>query len=545
MHRRALLSLAILLTAAPVFGAEPQVPLLPGLGDFTRKVTTSSPLAQQYFDQGMVLGWGFDFESARRAMEEATRQDPESPMTWWGLALVWGPHINLPTMDPEQSAAAWAALQKAAALADRGTDVERALIGALQSRYADPAPEDRTALDRAYADAMREVWKRFPKDADVGALFAEALMDTRPWDLWSNEGEPRPETPEVLATLERVLEMSPMHPAANHLYIHSVEASPDPGRAVACAERLESLVPGMGHLVHMPSHVWIRLGRYDEAVRDNQRAITADFAHVEKVGRDPIETIYRAHNFHFLAYAAMFDGRRDVATTAAEGMLEELPLELVRAIPDFLDAFMAVPYHVMVRFGQWDELIAEPAPPEDLVVTVAFYHYARALAFAALGRVEEAQAERQLLETAYQNMPESRLIGNNTARVVLELARPMTDGEIEYRRGNYDVAFERLREAVRHDDELRYDEPWGWMQPVRHALGALLLEQGRLDEAEQVYRRDLELHPGNGWALHGLAECLQRAGRKAEAAEMQAAFKKAWSHSDTPIQASCFCRRGT
>lgn len=545
MIRTTLIALSMILPVPIALAAPPEVPLLPGLGDFTRSITTVSPRAQEYFDQGMVLAWGFDHEAARRAMEEATQQDPDCAMAWWGLALVWGPHINIPAMDETQNAAAWEALQKAVALRGRGTDVEKELITALRERYADPAPEDRTGLDRAYADAMRKVWKRHPGDADVGALFAEALMDTRPWDLWSDDGEPRPETPEVLATLERVLEMAPLHPAANHLYIHSVEASPDPRRAVPCAERLETLVPGIGHLVHMPSHIWIRLGRYDEAVRDNQRAIAADLAHVEKVGRDPILAIYRAHDYHFLAYAAMFDGRRDVAMTAVDGMLQELPLDLVRAIPDFLDAFLAVPYHVMVRFGLWDDLVAEPPPPADLKVTVAFYHYARALAFAALGRVDEAQAERELLEEAYANVPESRLIGNNTARVVLELARPMADGEIEYRRGNYDVAFEHLRDAVRRDDMLRYDEPWGWMQPVRHALGALLLEQGRLDEAEQVYHRDLEMHPGNGWSLHGLAECLRRAGRKDEAAEMDARFKKAWSHSDTPIRASCFCRTGT
>jgi len=520
------------------------VPLLPGLGEYTRPITTDSDDAQRYFDQGMVLQWGFDHEASRRALAEATRCDPDCAMAWWGLALAWGPHINLPEMDENQNAEAWAALEKAVALSGSGTDVERELVTALQARYANPAPEDRTGLDRAYADAMREVWHRHPDDADVGALFAEALMDTRPWDLWSEDGEPRPETPEVLATLERVLELAPSHVAGNHLYIHAVEASPEPARATASAERLTTLVPGLGHLVHMPSHVWIRLGRYEEAVAANQAAVEADRAHVERVGADPILTIYRAHDLHFLAYAAMFDGRRDVAMQAQRDMIDALPLELVRAIPDFLDAFVAVPYHVMIRFGMWNEILEVPEPPEDLYVTVAFHHYARAIAFAALGRVDEADAERELLEIAYTEVPESRLIGNNTARVVLELARPMADGEIEYRRGNYEVAFEHLRAAVRRDDTLRYDEPWGWMQPVRHALGALLLEQGRLEEAEAVYRRDLELHPGNGWSLHGLAECLSRSGRKAEAETVRSQFGDAWSRADTKIKASCFCRTG-
>jgi tetratricopeptide (TPR) repeat protein len=530
--------------AAPSGGSEGTPVLLTGLGDFHRKITTNSEESQRYFDQGRVLLWAFDHEAAIRSFQHVVEVDPGCAMAWWGIAFAAGPNYNNPAMDDAANALACSAVTAAKANVAGSTDVEKALVRALETRYLDPAPEDRTPLDGAFADAMREVWHAHPQDADVGAWFAEALMDTRPWDLWSVDGEPRPETPEILETLEAVLALDPRHPLANHLYIHALEASTTPGKAEAAADRLTDLVPGSGHLVHMPSHIYIRLGRYEDAIVANQKGIAADLEHVKETGADPFYTIYRAHNYHFLAYAAMFEGRRAVAMEAARNLRAEIPDELVRAIPDFLDAFVAVPYHVMIRFGLWEDVLAEPAPPADFPVSTAFHHYARTVAFAATGRVKEAEAERALLEAAFANVPESALIGNNTALVVLELARPMADGEIEYRKGNYEVAFANLREAVRRDDELRYDEPWGWMQPTRHALGALLLEQGRLEEAEAVYRKDLQLHANNGWALHGLAQCLEKAGKKDEAATVNAQFEKSWKRSDILIRASCYCATG-
>jgi tetratricopeptide (TPR) repeat protein len=289
----------------------------------------------------------------------------------------------------------------------------------------------------------------------------------------------------------------------------------------------------------MPSHIDIRLGRYADAMRANQRAIEADRAWITQGG---FYTMYRAHNFHFLAYAAMFDGQRQIAMRAAREMSEQIPLDVVRAYADLLDGFLAVPTHVMVRFGMWSELLAEPQPPADLVVTVAFWHYGRTVALAALGRVPEAEKEFAALKKACDAVPESRLIGNNTARTVLAVGLPMAEGELAYRRGDYERAFELLREAVRRDVALRYDEPWGWMMPVRHSLGALLVEQGRLEEAEAVYREDLDLHPGNGWALHGLSECLRRTGRAGAAAEVDGRFQSAWARADVTIEGSCFCR---
>jgi tetratricopeptide (TPR) repeat protein len=505
-------------------------------------VTTASRDARKYFDQGLKLYYGFNHAAAIRSFEHAARLEPSFAMAYWGLALAWGPHINNAVMDEAASKAAHTAVQRALALQGSSAPVERALIAALARRYAWPAPADRRELDVAYADAMREAWRAHPEDVDVGALFAEALMDLRPWDQWAADGTARPETPEVLSTLEAVLEREPNHPGANHFYIHAVEASPDPGRAVAAADRLRDLVPAAGHLVHMPSHIYIRVGRYADASEANRRGIAADLRYVAGAGRKGFYNVYRAHNYHFLAYSAMFQGRKSEAMQAARDMLAEIPLEAVREMPDLLDGFLAVPVHVMVRFGLWDELLAEPNPPDDLKVTTAFWHYGRTVALSAVGRVDEAARSLAELRVAYAAVPESAYIGNNTARVVLELAMPMAEGELEYRRGNVDRAFELLREAVRRDDALKYDEPWGWMQPVRHALGALLLEQGRVAEAEAVYREDLRAHPENGWALLGLAECLRKGNAAAEARAVEARLSAAWANSDVRPKVSCYCR---
>jgi hypothetical protein len=525
-------------------GPRATVPLYDDLGTYHRAAEGCSEAAQRYLDQGLKLYYGFNHDEAIRAFAQAAALDSQCAMAPWGMAISAGPNINNMEMDEAASQAAHEAAQRALALRERAAPADRALITAVVRRYAWPPPADRRSLDEAYAEAMREAWQQHPDDPDVGALYAESLMDLRPWDLWSAAGEPRPETPEVIATLDAVLTLSPAHPGANHFYIHTMEASPHPERALEHADRLGGLVPGAGHLVHMPSHIYVRGGRYDDVVRANQHAIAADLRFLETsgVGRGGFYSIYRAHNYHFLAYGAMFDGRRELALQAARDMVRELPLETVRAFPDFLDGFIATPVHVMVRFGLWQELLAEPKPPDDLSVTLAFWHYGRTVALSALGRVDEAAGEFAALRRAFDAVPESRLIGNNPARTVLEIALPMAEGELEYRRGRHERAFALLREAVQRDDGLRYDEPWGWMQPVRHALGALLLEQGRVGEAEAVYREDLRLHPGNGWALHGLAECQRRDGRAADAAETDTRFRAAWARSDIVIGGSCYCR---
>jgi tetratricopeptide (TPR) repeat protein len=319
-----------------------------------------------------------------------------------------------------------------------------------------------------------------------------------------------------------------------------MEASPQPERALTAADVLRNRIPGAGHLVHMPSHIDIRIGAYDNAIIANQRAILADTAWQSQPG---FYAFYRAHNYHFLAYAAMFEGRKALALQAGRDMVARIPIEVVRAYMDFLDGFMAVPYHVMVRFGMWEEILEEPPPPGDLLATWAFRRYARTVALASLGRVEEAGREMDSLLTAVLAVPESRYAGNNSVRTVLGVGVPMAEGELEYRRGNHEKAFALLRVAVGRDDALRYDEPWGWMMPVRHSLGALLLEQGRLGEAEDVYRADLRLHPENGWALHGLAEALRRSAKFREADSMDNRFRESWKRADIAINASCFCRR--
>ncbi len=526
----------------PQAPARPKVELRADLAGFHRAVRTSSPEAQRYFDQGLTLYYGFNHEAATASFAEAAALDPKCAMAYWGQALSAGPNINNPTMDEAASKAAWDALQNASARGAETTPVERDLITALSARYAWPVPQDRHALDVAYADAMRAVWKAHSGDADVGALFAESLMDLFPWKLWTAEGEPSPVTQEVAATLEKVIALVPDHPGANHFYVHAMEASPAPEKALAAANVLRTRIPGAGHLVHMPCHIDIRLGHYDEAIEANLKAIAADRPWVSAGG---FYTIYRAHNYHFLAYAAMFAGRRELAIRAARDMVAQVPLELVRAYPDFLDALLGVPYHVMVRFGMWDELLAEPAPPADLQVATAFWRYGRTIALAALGRVPEAEREMAAFRAACAAVPESRLVGNNPARTVLGIGLAMAAGELAFRKGEDGHAFDLLREAVKDDTALAYDEPWGWMMPARHALGALLLERGRVAEAEAVYRADLRLHPMNGWALNGLAECQRREGREREAAATTALFRRAWARSDIVINASCFCRTKT
>lgn len=513
------------------------------LGGHHFAITTGSPVAQRWFDQGLAWCYGFHHAEALRCFDQALAADPGCAMAWWGKAYAAGPHINNMAMTPESAQQAHTAAGRAQQLALATTPVERALIGAIAARYSWPAPDDRKQLDRAYADAMRTVYAAHGDHADIGALFAEALMDLRPWDLWQPDGSPQPETPEVLAVLERVLTAHPRHPQANHLYIHAVEASPAPQRAIPSAERLRDLAPAIGHLTHMPAHAFLRVGRYEDAAEANRRGIAADLATVARTGRSGFYEVYRAHNYHFLAYAAMFTGRGDEALQAARELLQELPMATVQELPQYLEAFLAVPYHVLVRFGRWHEMLAEPEPDAWQKSRRAYFHYGRGVALAALGRVDEAVVEREAFRAAVRAVPSDWMLGNNPLPTVLAIGDAFLDGEVEFRRGDHERAFAALRLAVERDDALRYDEPWGWMMPARHGLGALLLEAGRVEEAEAVYRRDLERHLENGWSLRGLAECLQRRGAESEAAAVTARFETAWQNASAPIEASCFCRR--
>lgn len=539
------LSLLLATALALVATAGPSVPLFRGTGSHQFPVSTSSAGAQRYFDQGIAFLYAFNHDESIRSFQAAAELDPQCAMAWWGIAAAAGPHINFPFVPEARAELAWAAIQRAQQLAGRAAPLEQALIAAQAKRYAAPPVEDRAPLDTAYAEAMREVWKSFPHDADVGALFAEALMNLRPWDQWTPEGEAQPGTEEVIATLERVMELNPHHPQALHLYIHAVEASREPGRAIAPADRLRDLMPGIGHMVHMPSHIDVRTGAWEKAVISNDKAIKADIAYRAQGGvPQGFIWIYNAHNRHMLAFAAMMSGRSELALQHARAMVAEWPHEFVRDYGEVVDFFAAAPLEVMVRFGRWDEILAAAEPPESLPISRALRLAARGIAYAAQGDTAAARVEQEKFLAAAKRVPPEAAYSNNLGVDVVAVAEAMLEGEILYREGKTDLGLAQLREAVRREDKLRYDEPPSWIIPVRHALGASLLQVGRVQEAEDVYRADLARWPNNGWSLYGLAQALKYQDRRSEAAAIEAKFKEVWKHADTEITSSCLCLPG-
>lgn len=517
------------------------VPLFDGMGTHQRAVTTSSPLAQKYFNQGLIWTFAFNHDEAIRSYRQAAALDPNCAMAWWGIALCNGPHINNPVMPPERSRAAWDALQKAVALKESATPVERALIEALTKRYADPPPSDRKALDESYAAAMRDVWKQFPKDADAGILFAEAMMDLRPWDLWTKDGKSQPGTPEIVGVLNDVLRLQPDHPGALHLHIHAVEASPSPSDALATADRLRQLVPASGHLNHMPTHIDVLTGRWALASESNQRAIKADRAYRRISPRQDFYRFYMAHNHHMLAFACMMEGRSQSALRAVRELIAAVPEDYAKTNAALMDGLMASPNEVMMRFGQWDAILREPAPPSYFPIATAMWRFTRGVAHAAKGQVNEAERERTEFQRAVTAVPKDAVVAINPAEKILAIAGHVLDGEIAYRKGDIERAVASLKEAVKIEDDLRYMEPPEWIQPVRHTLGAILLSDGRYEEAEKVYREDLKEWPENGWSLYGLAQCLRARGATAEADQVERRFRKAWSRADVTIGSSCMC----
>lgn len=522
-------------------GAE-SIPLLyEGFGGYQRTVTTDSAEAQRWFNQGIQLLYGFNHDEAIRSFRAAAEADPDCAMAWWGVAYARGLHINNPQMGQEQSRLAYEAAQEALARVDGASPIERALIRAVAQRYALPVPEDRRHLDEAYAEAMGRAYRRFPTDADVGALYAESLMNLQPWDMWTPEGEPKHRTTEIVEVLEHTMALDPNHPGANHFYIHAIEASPWPERGTAAAERLQDLVPGSGHLVHMPSHIFIRTGRYADAASANERAIAADEAYFAEAPPPDFYSLYFLHNVHFLAYASMMEGRYEAALDAARKIERDIPEDFLRKNVKFADGFMPTTLHVFVRFGKWREILGEPEPDAYRLLSRAEWHYARAVALANLDRVEEAERELARFERVVARMDDGWYMGNNPASSVVGIARDMAAGEIAYKKGQTDRAFELLRRAIEQEDRLVYDEPPGWMQPVRHALGALLLAEGRAAEAEAVYREDLRRHKNNAWALLGLEQALHAQQRTADAAGLAARVAEAWARADVKPKASCYC----
>lgn len=538
------------------------------LGSHSMPVTTSSPDAQMWFDRGLAWCYGFNHGEAVACFERALEHDPNCAMAVWGIAFATGPNYNKlwPDFGEEERveclARCRAESRRAVELAAGGSNLEQMLCAALVTRFPLEG-EDYEAWNDLYSDAMRPVYAAHSGHLDVVTFFADSMMCRTPWALWdldTGEMSEGASTLEIIEVIEGALgrdEAAWRHPGLLHMHVHVMEMSPHPERALKSGDALYRTMPDSGHLRHMPTHIDVLCGNYQDVVERNHAAVVADRAFVEKEGVFNFYSGYRVHDYHFKAYGAMFLGQYQPAIEAAEEMNATIPRELLEVgnppYADWLEAYVPIKQHVLIRFGKWEEILAQPLPddPDLYCVTTATIRYTRCVAYAATNRVAEAEAERELFYEALERVPDSRRLFNNTARDILAVAEQMLLGELEYRKGNYDVAFDHLRRSVDLDDHMPYDEPWAWMQPTRHALGALLMEQGHYEEAEAVYRADLGLddtlrrpcqHPGNVWSLHGLHECLVRRGETAEARILKQQLDLASARCDVPVRASCYCR---
>ncbi len=511
-------------------------PLLEGLGSHRFPVTTRSTDAQSYVNQGVTLAYGFNHAESGRSFREAARLDPDCAMAYWGQALVLGPNINA-AMDPENEAKAHLLVQKAVALSAKASPRERALIDALARRYSG-RPEDRAARDRAYAEAMRAVVGLYPQDPDIAMLYVESMMDLRPWSYWMPDGTPYEGTREIVALTESVIDKHPRHPLALHLYIHLME-SYAPDKAEAAADRLRGLVPGAGHLVHMPSHIYQRVGRYADSAQVNQAAGKADEAYITQCRAQGLYPMaYYPHTIHFLWFAATADGRGELAISAARKTASQVSDEVLADAP-FLGGFRVVPYYALTRFGKWDEMLKEPKPSVSDPYVTGTWRYARGLALVAKGRL--AEAERALDEVrriANDDALDYTMFSKNSARQILAIAPEVLAGELSAARRDYDAAIAHLARAVRLEEGLVYTEPSEWHFPPRLALGAVLLEAGRPREAATVYWQNLRRHPENGWALQGLVRAFEAQGDFGKAGVIRQRFEKAWERADLEIDTS-------
>lgn len=516
-------------------------PRLQNLGDHKFPVTTNSDRAQLFINQGLMLSYGFNHAEAGRSFREAARLDPDCAMAYWGMALVLGPNINM-AMPPKAEPQAYELIRKAIALQKNISEKEQAYIAALAARYSGAEKSDRSALDRAYASAMRDLHNRYPADLDAATLYAEAIMDLRPWNYWTRDMQPYPETREVMRVLESVLARDPNHPGAIHLYIHTVELG-RPEVAEAGAERLRQLVPGAGHLVHMPSHIFRRIGRYNDASQSNLDAIAADEDYITQCRAQGVYPLaYYPHNIHFLWDSASMEGRSAVAIQAARKAAASIPADAWREIP-LLHQFLVAPLFAYTRFGQWETILNEPRPPEESLFWTGVWHYARGLAFTATGKLDDAGRELDGLRNiaGQKSLAGYRVtFSSNGARAILEIAVEELAGELAAKRGDYDQAVAWLHRAALLEDNLIYNEPPDWHVPVRQSLGAVLLEAGRPDEAEAIYWQDLSRNPENGWSLFGLMQSLRAQGKTEEAAVVEERFRKAWSRADVNLTASRF-----
>ena len=514
--------------------------MLPDLGQHQRVVTTTSAEAQAFFNQGLALTYGFNHDEAARSYAKAGSLDPNCALCWWGAAYTMGPNYNMPML-PDRAAAAWDALQRAQQAASGASPVEQALVAALAKRYPGPEYVDPMAMqayNQAYAAAMREVAEQFPDDYDVQVLFAESLMNLNPWKLWTPAGEPAPGTEEIVTTLESVLAKAPEHPGANHYYIHAIEASQHPEKGEAAADRLGSLVPGAGHLVHMPAHIYQRVGRYADASEANRRAAAADQRYLDLVEPPGYYAMYMAHNYGFLAYSSSMEGRSAEALEASRNAAARMPRDMVCGMPG-MDFFLSEPLLVMVRFGRWDEILAEPQPDPKYPVLTALWHHAHGMALAATGKPDEAKADLSALQEIAKSIPEAMLTGLNAGRSVLELAAKVLEARIADAEKSPD-AIALWEAAVSMEDQLAYNEPADWFYPTRHYLGAALLDAGKPKEAIAVYEADLVRHPHNGWALFGLWQAQLAAKQNGKAKQTKAKFDQAWSRADIQLTRTAF-----
>lgn len=519
----------------------PRAQMFQGLGTHSRTITTTSPQAQAYFNQGLNWMYAFNHDEAIRSFAKAAELDPDCAMAWWGIALCEGPNYNDPMMTDERNAAAWGALREAEARIENTTPAERALIEALGARYAKPFPDDRSHLNDAYAEAMAGVWGRYPNDSDVGTLYAEAMMVKRPWKLYSIDREPEGETEHIVATLERVLELDPGNPGANHLYIHAIEPSKTPDRAIPAADRLSRQVPGAGHLNHMPSHIYVQTGMWDESITQNALAMEADDRYRELSPEQTIQHMYMVHNAHMLAFSAMMVGREEEAMHAARAMWRGIPEEMLEGVAPYVDLWMTSVYDVQKRFGRWDDLLAEPAPPEFLPITTAIWRAHRAIAHAAKKDFENAEVEYGLFKEAKAAVPDDSVWGDDPTHRILEVSDHFIAGEIALQQERWAEAIEHLERGAGVEDQLSYGEPPQWLQPIRHTLGAVYLSAGRYADAERVYREDLAKWRSNGWSLYGLARSLEGQGLLAEAREIRRQHELVWAKADEPTETSCLC----
>ena len=510
------------------------------LGTYSYRITSSSAAAQRWFDQGLRLVYAFNHHEAQKAFREAARLDPGCAMCFWGVAVTEGANYNHPA-DAEREKRALAATQEAQRRAAGARPQERALIEATARRHSTDTTARREALDRAYADALRAAARQYPDDLEIATFFADAMMNLRPWSLWTSDGAPQPGTEEIVQTLERVLAREPNHPGALHLYIHAVEASREPARAEAAADRLRRLMPGAGHIVHMPSHIYWRVGRYTDAVSTNAAAVQADRAYFKTAQPSPIyRGLYYPHNIDFIWQSAAMQGRSAETIRAAREFADNAPAEMIKQMPDMETAPVA-PIVALVRFGRWDEVLRHPAPPRDWTYTSGVWRYARGMAFHAKGEAAEAAGELRQLESIIASVPPERTIAFFfRAKNVLQLAANVLAGEMAARSGDFASAERLLRAAVAEQDTHWFSEPPPWYFPVRQSLGAVLLQAGRGADAERVYREDLQRNPGNGWSLHGLAQSLRAQDKTAEAAQAEERFRRAWASADVPLTASRF-----